>query len=268
MAQPSQLATLLGVQPNEESPHPFSLEGRTAVVTGGSRGIGFAIAQGFIQAGARVIIAARSQDQLDEAVQKLGANAIAKRADISDPASIDELMDEAWRLGPPDIIVNNAGISPYYKRAEFFTVEEWDQIVDINIRGSYFMSLAAAKRWFEAERPGNIINITSVTGVHAAERTIIYSMTKAGIDQMTRVLALEWADRNIRVNSIAPGWTESDFTHDLFQSRHGEALLESIPQSRFAEPEDITGAALYLASDASSYVTGSVLVVDGGRALR
>jgi len=256
------------VQPKEESSHPFSLEGRTAVITGGSRGIGFAIAQGFVKAGARVIIAARNQDQLDEAVKKLGANAIAKRADISDPASIEELIEEAWRLGPPDIIVNNAGVSPFYKRAEFFTVEEWDHIVDINMRGSYFLSLAAAKRWFEAERPGNIINISSVTGIHASERTIIYSMTKAALDQMTRVMALEWADRNIRVNSIAPGWTESDFTHELFESRHGKTLLDSIPQDRFADPQDITGAALYLASDASSYVTGSVLVVDGGRALR
>ncbi len=255
------------MQPNEQTSHPFSLEGRTAVVTGGSRGIGFAIAQGFVKAGARVIISARTQEQLDEAVAKLGANAIAKRADISDPDSIEALMEEAWRLGPPDIVVNNAGISPYYKRAEFFTVAEWDQIVDINLRGSYFMSLSAAKRWFEDERPGNIINISSVTGIHASERTIVYSMTKAGLDQMTRILALEWAERNIRVNSIAPGWIESDFTHDLFESRHGEVLRNSIPQRRFAEPEDITGAALYLASDASSYVTGTVMVVDGGRAL-
>jgi NAD(P)-dependent dehydrogenase (short-subunit alcohol dehydrogenase family) len=255
------------VQANDETTNPFSLDGRTAVITGGSRGIGYAIAEGFVRAGARVIIAARSRDQLDDAVKTLGANAIAKQTDISDPDSIDELIAEAWRIGPPDIIVNNAGISPFYKRAELFTVEEWDQIVDINQRGSFFMSLAAAKRWFEDGRAGNIINISSVTGVHASERTIIYSMTKAALDQMTRVMALEWADRNVRVNSIAPGWTESDFTHELFESRHGEKLLASIPQNRFAEPEDIVGAALYLASDASSYVTGSVLVVDGGRAL-
>ncbi len=246
----------------------FSLEGKTALITGGSRGIGYAIAEAFVSAGARVIITARGEEALQAAAGRLGANALGKRCDNADPADIARMVEDVWKLGPVDVLVNNAGISPYYKRVEHVTVEEWDAVVDVNLRGTYFCSAEMAKRMFAANQPGSIINVSSVSGSVPVERLGVYAATKAGMEQLTKVMALEWADRGVRVNAIAPGWTATDFTGDLFASRHGEKLLSEIPMARLAEPQDIVGAALYLASQASRYVTGTVMLVDGGRALR
>jgi NAD(P)-dependent dehydrogenase (short-subunit alcohol dehydrogenase family) len=246
----------------------FSLEGKSVIVTGGSRGIGYAIAEGLIEAGARVVITARGERALEEAARRLGANAIARRCDNSKVEDIVETVEYAWRLGPVDILVNNAGISPYYKRLEHVTLEEWDSVIDVNLRGTYFFSIEVAKRMFEAGRPGSIVNISSVGGETPLERLGVYDASKAGMNQLTRVMALEWADRGVRVNTVAPGWTETEFTGDLFSSRHGERLRAEIPMGRMAAPEDVTGAVLYLASAASDYVTGALITVDGGRALR
>lgn len=248
--------------------NPFSLEGKTAIVTGGSRGIGYGIARGLIDAGARVIITARSEGPLHEAAVSLGANCIARTCDNADPASIAAMVESAWGLGPVDILVNNAGISPYYKRVEHVTVEEWDSVVDVNLRGTYFASVEFAKRAFEAGTGASIINVSSVSGVVPLERLGVYAATKAGVHQLTKVMALEWAGRNVRVNAIAPGWVETDFTGDLFASRHGEQLRADVPMGRLAKPDDIAGAAVWLAGDAASYVTGSIVVIDGGRQLR
>lgn len=248
-------------------PNPFSLDGKTAIVTGGSRGIGYGVARAFIDAGARVIITARNEGQLNEAATSLGANCIARRCDNSDPADIAAMVESAWRLSPVDILVNNAGISPYYKKSEHVTIEEWDSVMDVNMRGTYFCSVEVARRQFEAGMPGSIINVTSVTGVMPFARQGVYAATKAGIHQFTRVMALEWADKNVRVNAIAPGWVETDLVGDLFASRHGEGLRSDIPLGRLAKPDDVAGAAVWLASDAASYVTGSIVVVDGGRQL-
>ncbi len=246
----------------------FSLEGRTALITGGSRGIGYAIAKAYIDAGARVVITARGKQALDEAAQSLGANAIAVPCDVSNYDDVVETVADAWRLGPIDILVNNAGISPYYKRLEHVTPEEYQQVQDVNLRGAYFMSVEVAKRCFEAERPGTIVNISSMAGTIPLERQGVYGAAKAGLDQITRSMALEWADRKIRVNAIAPGWVESDLVSELFESRHGERLRADVPMGRVATPEEVAGMAVYLASDAASYVTGTVMLVDGGRTLR
>lgn len=248
-------------------PNPFSLEGKIAVVTGGSRGIGYGIARAFIDAGARVIITARNESQLNEAASSLGANCIARRADIADPAAIEALAEGAWSLSPVDILVNNAGISPYYKKSEHVTLEDWDSVVDVNMRGTYFCSVEFAKRWFEAGMAGSIINVTSVTGVVPFARQGVYAATKAAIHQFTKVMALEWAEKQVRVNAIAPGWVETDLVGDLFASRHGEGLRSDIPVGRLATPQDVAGAAVWLASEAAAYVTGSIVVVDGGRQL-
>lgn len=248
-------------------PNPFSLESKTAIVTGGSRGIGYGIARALIDAGARVIITARGEDQLRDAAASLGANCLAIRCDISDPASIKEMVESAAGLGPIDILVNNAGISPYYKRAEHVTLDEWDAVVDVNQRGTYFCSVEVANRMFESGG-GSIINVTSVTGVVPLERQGVYAATKAAVHQLTKVMALEWAPRNVRVNAIAPGWVDTELVGGLFESRHGEGLRADIPMGRLATPEDIGGAAVWLASSASSYVTGSIVVIDGGRQLR
>jgi NAD(P)-dependent dehydrogenase (short-subunit alcohol dehydrogenase family) len=246
----------------------FSLEGRTAIVTGGSRGIGKAIAAEFVRRGARVIITARGQEALDEAARDLGPNAIASRCDNADPADIARMVTEAFQLAPVDILVNNAGISPFYKRAEQVTVEEWDSVSEVNLRGTFFCAVEVARRLFEAGRPGSIINVSSVGGSVPLDRLSAYGAAKGGIHQATRQLALEWADRGVRVNAIAPGWTETDFTSGLFASRWRETLLSDIPMGRFAQPDDVAGAAAFLASDASRYITGTVLFVDGGRSIR
>lgn len=248
--------------------NPFSLEGKMALITGGTRGIGNAVARAFVSAGARVIITGRNEAAAREAAAGLGAFAIGKACDNGDPAQIAALIEECWQLGPIDILVNNAAISTFYRRAEFVTPDEWDSVLDVNLRGAYFTSIEVAKRLFAENRPGSIVNVSSMGGQVPLERLAVYCAAKAGLDHLTRVLALEWADRGVRVNAIAPGWTETDFTGDLFESRHGQALREDIPMGRVAAPEDITGAALFLASDASSYMTGSVVLIDGGRALR
>ena len=248
-------------------PNPFSLAGKTAIVTGGSRGIGFAIARAYIEAGARVIITARTEGPLNEAAASLGANCIARTCDNSDPASIAAMVESAWKLSPVDILVNNAGISPYFKKSEHVTVEEWDSVVDVNMRGAYFCSVEFAKRQFEAGIAGSIVNITSVTGVIPLARQGVYAATKAAVHQITKVMALEWAEKQVRVNAIAPGWVDTGLVSDLFASRHGDGLRADIPLGRLAKPEDVAGAAVWLASDAASYVTGSVIVVDGGRQL-
>jgi len=246
----------------------FSLEGKTAIVTGGSRGIGYEIARAFIAAGARVIITARGEGPLNDAAAALGPNCIAMPCDNADPAAVTATIARAWQLAPVDILVNNAGISPHYKRIEHVTVEEWDAVFDVNLRGTFLASVEFAKRVFEAGSAASIINISSVSGVIPLERIGAYAVTKAGINQLTKAMALEWADRGIRVNAIAPGWTETEFTGDLFASRHGEKLVADVPLARFATPGDISGAATWLASDSASYVTGSVIVIDGGRQLR
>jgi NAD(P)-dependent dehydrogenase (short-subunit alcohol dehydrogenase family) len=246
----------------------FSLEGRTALVTGASRGIGYAIAEEFIRRGARCIVTARGEEALNAAARRLGPNAIAMRCDNADPADIARTIEAAWRIGPIDVLVNNAGISPYYKRAEHVTVEEWDAVVDVNLRGTFFCSTEFARHCFEAGRPGAIVNISSISGTTPLERLNVYGATKAGMDQLTRTLALEWAPRHVRVNAVAPGWVDTEFTGELFASRWGETLRADVPMGRLAAAEDITGAAVFLASDASRYVTGAIVVVDGGRALR
>lgn len=246
----------------------FSLDGKTALITGASRGIGLAIARAFVESGARVILTARGEDALRTVAEQLGANALAIPCDQANPARVVAMVEEAFRLSPVDVLVNNAGISPYYKRAEHVTVQEWDEVMDVNARGAYFCSVEVAKRLFEAGRPGSIINISSIAGVVPLERQSVYAASKAAVHQFTRVMALEWADRNVRVNAVAPGWTETDFVSDLFASRHGEGLRGDIPMGRMAQPGDIADAVLFLAGDASSYVTGTIITVDGGRTLR
>lgn len=246
----------------------FSLAGQTALVTGGSRGIGYAIAEAFVAAGAEVIVAARNAKRVEEAVEELGPKVRGLTCDIADTDQIASTVEEVWSGGGVDILVNNAGINSYYRRAEHITPADYDEVMQVNLRGTFFMTTEVARRWFAEDRRGRVVNISSTTGTTPSERLGVYGPAKAALDHVTRTMALEWADRGVRVNAVAPGWIESDMTGELFDSRHAEGLLEAIPMGRWGQPAEVAGAAVYLASEASAYTTGAVIVVDGGRALR
>ncbi|HJP41011.1 MAG TPA: glucose 1-dehydrogenase [Dehalococcoidia bacterium] len=241
---------------------------RRVLVTGGSRGIGLAVAAAFGAQDAQVIATARGEEALQKAMAGIGPEASGIRCDNADTEDIRRTVDIVWAQGGLDVLVNNAGISPFYKRAEHVTPEEFDMVATVNLRGTYFFSTEVAKRWLAEGREGCIVNITSALGVASDHRLSAYSAVKAGLNHLTKVLALEWADRRIRVNAVAPGWTETDFTEGLFASRHAERLLGDIPMGRWGRTGDVAGAVLYLAGETSGYVTGTVLLVDGGRVLR
>lgn len=246
----------------------FSLAGKVAAVTGSSRGIGRAIAEGLASAGAAVVVNGRDPQTIQavaSAIAAAGGSSLAVTADVSKTADVDRLIQTAAdRFGRLDIIVNNAGISPYFKPAENMTEAEWDEVMAVNLKG-VFLCCQAAGRIMIAQKSGRIINISSIGGSIALPRLIAYCAAKGAIDQITHVLAVEWAPYGICVNAIAPGFVETDLTHGLRDSpTHRDALVRQTPLGRIGKPEEIVGAAIYLASDAASYVTGQILYVDGG----
>ncbi len=246
----------------------FSLEGKVAVVTGSSRGIGRAIAAGFAGAGAAVTVNGRDPETAESTASTIvaaGGRSHAVIADVSNATDVDRLIDTTIaKFGRLDILVNNAGISPYYKPAETVTETEWDEIMKINLKG-VFLCCHAAARVMIPQKSGRIINISSIGGTVALPRLLAYCSAKGAIDQLTRVLAVEWAPHQILVNAIAPGFIETDLTKGLRENpRHLDSLTRQVPLGRLGQPEEIVGAAVYLASDAASYLTGHTLNVDGG----
>lgn len=246
----------------------FALTDRVAIVTGGGRGIGRAIALAFAEAGADVVVTARTTEQIEgvaREIEGLGRRGLALTADVAKIKDIDAIVRRTMeKFGKIDILVNNAGISPYYTRAEKITPEMWDTLMAVNLRGLFFCCQAVGKVMIEQKR-GNIINMASIDAVIGAPKLVAYAASKGGAVQITRTLALEWAQHNIRVNAIAPGFVATEFTRGMRENeRLRQMLIDMHPIGRLAEAEDIVGAALYLASDASSFVTGSVLMVDGG----
>ena len=246
----------------------FSLDGKVAVVTGSSRGIGRAIAEGFARAGAAVVVNGRDPEAIQtvaDAIAAAGGKSLAMRADVSKGAEIQRLIDAtAATFGRLDILVNNAGISPYYKPAETMTEAEWDEVTAINIKG-VFLCCQAAGRVMIAQKSGRIINMSSIAGQIALPRLVAYSSAKGAVNQLTRVLAAEWAPHGILVNAIAPGYIETDLTKGLRENpKRMDALIRQIPLGRLGSPTEVVGAAIYLASDAASYVTGHILEIDGG----
>ena len=247
----------------------FSLEGKVAIVTGGKRGIGRAIALAFAEAGADVVVCSRAIEDgelevVAEEIQKLGRRSLAVQADISRKADVDNLVQKTIdEFDGIDILVNNAAV---YKQAPLLELreEDWDETIDIDLKGYYFCCQAVGKRMVERKK-GNIINIASVSAVKAEKEDGAYSIAKTGVVMLTRVLALELASYNIRVNAIAPGWVKTIMTepwlNDLNFLRRVEA---ETPLGRIAEPDEMSGAALFLASNASSYITGQTIIVDGG----
>ena len=245
--------------------NPFSLDGRTAIVTGANTGIGQAIAIGLIEAGARVAGVGRSP--MDETVARLGDNRdrfLPVKADLSTTEPLNRIVEETieW-AGAPDILVNNAGI---IRRADAidFTEEDWDAVIDTNLKSAFFLSQAAARHMMP-RGSGKIINIASVLSFQGGIRIVSYTSSKSGLAGMTRLLANEWASKGINVNAVAPGYVVSNNTEALRNDPdRSQSILDRIPAGRWGKPEDIAGAVVYLASDAAAYVHGSVLVVDGG----
>ena len=246
----------------------FQLTGKTAVVTGASRGIGEAIAKGFARAGADLVLVSRNLSALEEVakeIEGLGKKAFPIAADIGNPKEIQGIVEKALKVFPRiDILMNNAGISPVLKKAEEMDLKEWEEIVRVNLTGTFLCCQAIGKVMIQ-QGGGKIINMISVGAVVAFPRQIGYCATKGGILQLTRVLAVEWARHNIQVNAIGPAYLETELTKGMRQSKViSQDLLQRTPLGRFGKPEEIVGAALYLASDASSFVTGQTVFVDGG----
>jgi 3-oxoacyl-[acyl-carrier protein] reductase len=239
------------------------LNGQVALVTGGSRGIGRAIAQALAEAGARVAVVARDQARAEAVARELpGEGHIGAAADVADSASVAALFERVEKeLGTPDVLVNNAGVTRDNLLMRLKD-EDWDQVLDTNLRGA-FNTIRAASRGMMKKRGGRVINITSVVGLTGNKGQANYAASKAGLIGLTKAVAKELASRGILVNAIAPGYVETDMTADLPEAAR-DGLMSQIALGRLGKPEDIASVVRFLAGPGASYMTGQVLVVDGG----
>ncbi|WP_088006319.1 SDR family NAD(P)-dependent oxidoreductase [Indiicoccus explosivorum] len=241
----------------------FSLEGKTAIVTGAGRGIGKAIALAFAEAGANLVLVSRTEEQLKEVQEEIGnGRTIRAAADITDRQQVREAVEKAAaHFGQIDVLVNNAGMN-IRRNAEEATDEDWRTIMDTNAQSVFICSQEVVKHMTAG---GAILNISSVGGATALKTGVIYAASKAAIIQMTKVMAMEWGERNIRVNAIGPWYFNTPLTAQLLQD---EDYLDSIkavtPMKRVGELAEVASPAVFLASDAASYITGQTLFVDGG----
>ena len=244
----------------------FDLSGRWAIVTGANTGIGRAIAVGLARAGADIVGVGRSaMTETAAEVAGCGRTFVSVAADLSEPGVADRVMAEALAAAAtPDILVNNAGI---IRRADAleFSEEDWDAVIDTNLKSVFFLCQAFAKAALAADRPAKIINIASLLSFQGGIRVPSYTASKSGLAGLTKLLANEWAARGINVNAIAPGYVETNNTEALRADAERSAdILKRIPAGRWASPDDMAGAAVFLASPASNYVHGAILPVDGG----
>ena len=241
----------------------LNISGRTALVTGASSGLGAHFAKVLAEAGATVILAARRVEKLDQVaaqIRDVGGSCSAVTLDVTSAASIGALGDCLARV---DILVNNAGL---VREASAFDQSEadWDVVVDTNLKGMFLLSQAVACAMRTRGQGGAIINIASILGLRQGGSVLPYAVSKAGAIQLTKILAMEWARFGIRVNALAPGYLDTDLNASFWQTDAGRAMLRRIPQRRLGQLEELDGPLLLLASDASAYMTGSVLTVDGG----
>ena len=246
----------------------FSLKDKTAIVSGGSKGIGKAIALKYAEAGANVIICSRKKDNLDSAVAEAkssGLDIVGIECNTGDTKSIQHVVDRTVeKFGKIDILVNNAAANPYYGPILNSEDSHWEKIWDVNVKG-YFNFIKACSSSMEQHQYGKIINVSSVAAKTPLDGLGVYNISKAAVVMLTKVLAKEMAASNIQVNTLAPGLIKTDFSKALWENESVyNQIIKSIPQGRMGQPEDISGMALYLASDASDFITGSMFAVDGG----
>ena len=246
----------------------FGLTGKTALVTGASGGLGAAFARVLAQAGAQVVLAARRLEKLEALAGEIGESggkALAVQLDVTEPASVDAAFAVIQEtLGAPaDIIVNNSGISRdnWYTQ---ITEEDWRAVMNTNLDGVWRVAKAGTNALMQAGKPGSIINIASITALRPQHTIAAYAASKAAVDHLTRVMALEAARYGIRVNAIAPGYFKTDINDEFLDSEPGEKMRKRVPMRRFGKNEELAGALLLLASDAGSYMTGATIAIDGG----
>jgi NAD(P)-dependent dehydrogenase (short-subunit alcohol dehydrogenase family) len=262
-------ATIAGRDSKVNVRQLFELGGRVAIITGGSIGLGRQMAEGLAEMGANLVLCARKQErcrQAAEELQRLGIKAISLACDVSSQASVQAMVDATLsQFGRIDVLINNAGIS-WGAPVEEMPLEDWKKVIDTNLTGTFLCAQAAGRAMIRQGR-GKIINIASVAGLGGAPPelpAIGYHASKGGVISFTKDLACKWAVHNIQVNAIAPGWFPTHMS-DRILERHKELFLSHIPLRRFGSEHDLKGAAVFLASDASDFVTGHVLVVDGGQ---
>jgi 2-dehydro-3-deoxy-D-gluconate 5-dehydrogenase len=252
------------------APKMFDLSGEVAVVTGGNGGIGRGIALGLAEAGASVAILARNEEKNRTVVNELKkyeVPAIAVQLDVTRRDDLRPAMEQVEReLGPVSILVNNAGIAPM-RSALKFTAEEWDRVIETNLNSCFFLSQIAALSMVPRKR-GKIINVASEYAMFGAPAVIAYSASKGALVQTTRTMAIELAKYNIQVNALVPGWVATEMTVAAQSGAAFDEIIMRTPAGRFGKPEEMAGAAVFLASHASDFVTGSMLCVDGGYAIR
>ncbi|NWF92789.1 MAG: glucose 1-dehydrogenase [Syntrophaceae bacterium] len=246
----------------------FSLKGRSGIVTGAGSGIGKAMAKGLVQAGGEIVMVGRNKERLEKAadeIRKFGGPVIPLQADVSNMGEIKNLVDRTVKeFGKIDFLFNNAGVIRR-NPCEEYTEKDWDETIATNLKGPFFLAQAVARVMISQRRKGKIINISSLAAVQGGKRVPAYAASKGGLAQVTKSMANDWAKYNILVNAIGPGWVRTDLTVPLQQDKERYAEITGrIPLGRWADPEDLVGAAIFLASDASDYVTGQTIYVDGG----
>ncbi len=248
----------------------FSLEGKVAIVTGGGQGLGQVFCHAFAEAGADIVIAELNEEtgpKVQAEIEAKGRRALFVQTDVTDSSSVDAMVEKAVaEMGRVDVLMNNAGIVKWGE-AENVTDEDWRDVVNVNLNGVFYCARAAGKHMIERGGGGSIINIASMSGliVNRPQAQASYNSTKAAVMHLTKSLAVEWAPHGIRVNAISPGYMGTAMARPFFEDpKYGGVWIDMIPMKRPGEPEELGPVAVFLASDASSYMTGATLVVDGG----
>lgn len=243
------------------------LDGRTAWVTGAGKGLGRAIAVALSQAGATVAVTARTASDLDSLEAELaghGGKVLVLPGSVADSAAVSAMAERITGVtGRLDVLINCAGVSPHFTRSEYVTDQDWQRVLDINLQGTFYCCREAGKVMLE-QGSGSIVNVSSVHARTGFERIAAYAASKGGVEALTKALAVEWADRGVRVNALAPGYFRTDLSSGLLDSRWGERIVRGTPLGRVGDAEELGGAAVFLASDASRFVTGTTVTVDGG----